>query len=59
MPDRSPPARDRHRLTRTRHTAQALTCAASSLIIVLFVLSPDFARAAVMAARALIATILN
>lgn len=59
MSDRSPPARDRPPVARARHTVQALTCAVSSLIIVFFVLSPDFARAALTAARALIVTILN
>jgi hypothetical protein len=59
MSDRSPTARPRPALAHIHHKAQIATYVFSGLVVVLAILSPDFARAAAAAFRAFIAIILN
>ena len=59
MPVRSLTARARPSLAQAHHKVQTVTYVASSLLIVLAVLSPDFARAAIHVGQSLIALILN
>ncbi len=59
MSDRSLPARERPSLVQIRHKAQVATYAVSGFLVVLAVLSPAFAQAAVQAFRAFIAIIMN